>query len=322
MSPSSAIDDYRRREIASLNLKRDYIHAATAENTRLAYRSSIASFLRNGGSLPATSEIIIEYLERNASKFKVATLKLHLSALREWHSLQKLKDPTKDDTLKKVFKGIINTHGNVQKQAAPLTLTHLCQICEYLDTMNTAYAKRNKAIILVAFYGAFRVSELSDILYENVKEVDNGYEILIPKSKTDKTRKGVVRAIGKRVGIFCPVNALKAWLQVSNISDGHLFRSFRKDGTILDYKISPRNIEHMLYKIFLKLDFKDVDSFTTHSTRRGIATLMCEAGIPVKDIMAHCGWTDVKTAFKYIEQSNKFGVLNRLDDYVKKTLNL
>ncbi len=39
-----------------------YIHAATSDNTRAAYQSDIAHFLKAGGPLPTTPQVIETYL--------------------------------------------------------------------------------------------------------------------------------------------------------------------------------------------------------------------------------------------------------------------
>ncbi len=48
-------------EVAEIGVS-DYIAAATSDNTRTAYQSDIRHFLKEGGVLPATPEIIQSYL--------------------------------------------------------------------------------------------------------------------------------------------------------------------------------------------------------------------------------------------------------------------
>lgn len=78
-------------------------------------------------------------------------------------------------------------------------------------------ACRNNALIQVGFFGAFRRSELTAICYEHLNEVPEGFEILIPKSKTDQTGEGLICALPYGKDVLCPVTALHQWLEKSQI---------------------------------------------------------------------------------------------------------
>jgi len=41
-----------------------YIHAATSDNTRIAYQADIQHFLKSGGTLPATPEASILFVKQ------------------------------------------------------------------------------------------------------------------------------------------------------------------------------------------------------------------------------------------------------------------
>ncbi|MFX5693470.1 integrase, partial [Acinetobacter baumannii] len=53
---------------------RDFLAAATSENTRLTYRSAIRHFLAWGGILPADENAVIRYLLAHASSLNARTL--------------------------------------------------------------------------------------------------------------------------------------------------------------------------------------------------------------------------------------------------------
>src|SRR5260221_13928173 len=65
---------------------RELVKAATSPNTRRAYRSDLAHFLANGGSLPATAGLVAAYLARFAGQLAIATLTRRLVAVGRAHA--------------------------------------------------------------------------------------------------------------------------------------------------------------------------------------------------------------------------------------------
>ena len=68
LTESSQKTGLRNEENRSLSswVSNPYIKAATADNTRKAYRSDLKHFEAWGGKLPATPEIIAAYLQNYA----------------------------------------------------------------------------------------------------------------------------------------------------------------------------------------------------------------------------------------------------------------
>jgi hypothetical protein len=64
---------------------RAVLAAATADNTRRAYRSAVNHYLAWGGVLPADEAAIIRYLLTYAPTLNSRTLALRLTALSQWH---------------------------------------------------------------------------------------------------------------------------------------------------------------------------------------------------------------------------------------------
>ncbi len=176
-----------------------YLQAGTRDNTRKSYRSAIKHYeITWGGLLPATQEMICNYLSDKADILNPATLQLHLSALSSWHESQGFVNPTRHPLVKKTLKGIMALHGQQSRQASPMQIEQLQIICAHLDAQiqKTEERKtllplyRNKALMLVGFWRAFRSDELSRITIENISEKDDGLEIYLPRSKTDRSYGG------------------------------------------------------------------------------------------------------------------------------------
>ncbi len=92
--------DKKRLNLSTLDQKTqtpavidDYVHAATSDNTRLAYQSDINHFLAAGGTLPATPECITSYLRDCAETLNPNTIRRRMIGIRQWHKFQGHEDP-------------------------------------------------------------------------------------------------------------------------------------------------------------------------------------------------------------------------------------
>ena len=170
----------------------EYIQAATSENTRAAYQSDLRHFLQSGGRLPATVLDLQRYLKNSAPQYNPRTVTRRMTALRQWHRLQGLPDPTQNPAIQKTLQGIARLHGQPKQQAPALRLSDVDTLVAYLKQENSLLSLRNRALLLVGFFGAFRRSELVSLTWEHIVLVSDGMIITLPRSKTDQTGKRIV----------------------------------------------------------------------------------------------------------------------------------
>ena len=109
-----------------------YLQAATADNTRKAYRSAIRQFEKWGGRLPTTAQIIVNYLLEKATELNPRTLDLHLTALGQWHRFQGMNNPVQEPVVLKTMEGIRRVHGKPRRKAKALRLEHIAQMINHL----------------------------------------------------------------------------------------------------------------------------------------------------------------------------------------------
>ena len=155
----------------------DYLHAATRDNTRKSYRAAIEHFeVSWGGFLPATADSITHYIADYADSLSINTLRQRLAGIAAWHQDQGFPDPTKAPHVKKVLKGIAELHPTTPKQAKPIQLHHLKQLISTLDQtvqngsqINGLQAIRDKALLLMGFWRAFRSDELARLCVEQYR---------------------------------------------------------------------------------------------------------------------------------------------------------
>ena len=102
-----------------------YLHAATSDNTRSAYRNDIKHFVAWGGLLPTSADNVIAYLQTYASTLNPRTLVRRLTAIKHWHTYQGFFDPTSNPNVRKTLTGIMHVHGTPKEKAATLTIENL-----------------------------------------------------------------------------------------------------------------------------------------------------------------------------------------------------
>lgn len=200
---------------------RRLIQAATAPNTRRAYRSDLAHFLGNGGVLPAPAANVAGYLARFGDRLAIATLARRLVAIGRAHTSQGLANPCQADLVRLTMRGIRRTYGRPQRQALALTMEQMKTLIVRLG--HSPHDLRDRALLLMGFHGAFRRSELSAVDCKSVVRSRQGMVITIRKSKTDQERKGRELAISRSGGEDCPIRALDCWVESAGITEGPYF---------------------------------------------------------------------------------------------------
>lgn len=283
-----------------------YIHLATSDNTRKAYRHDIRHYESWGGRLPATSEMIARYLEAYAPTLNSRTLARRLIALRHWHVYQGFTDPTLHPAIQKTMAGIVRTHGKPKEKAHAINPEELTQIIQCLAKEDSLAATRDSALIQIGFFGALRRSELVAIQHEHIKWDKAGIEILLPQSKTDQLHEGQYCAIPYGNEILCPIQALKTWLNVSGINGGAIFRRIISGSRLGVSALTPLSINHILKHRANNAGLTDIKQLSSHSLRRGLATSAAHAGAPLQSIMRAGRWKQTNTVMEYIEASKQF----------------
>ena len=301
-----------------------YLQAATSDNTRKTYRSAIRHFERWGGRLPADSETLIRYLVDHAESLNTRTLELRLTALGQWHRFQGFNDPAQDPAVRKTLKGIGRTHGKPKKKARALRLQDMVTMLTHLNQQAPSIKRtRDKALLLIAYFGGFRRSELVMIEVGHLSWESEGLIIELPKSKTDQEGKGMQRAIPYGNKTVCPVTSLKEWLAESEITEGPVFRPVNRWGHIQAKPISPGSINDLLKAIGKACGFDFVPDLSSHSFRRGLATSSAREDIDFETIKKQGGWKSDATVWEYIDEGLLFNsnVTNTLIDRITEIFN-
>ena len=220
--------------------------AAASENTVRAYRSDWATFaawcdLANRTPLPAEPETMADFIAAMADEgYKPSTITRRVSAVARAHRLAGYSTPL-TGVARETMAGVRRTLGVAPRQVAPITVPDLRAMIHGLP--DDIRGVRDQALLLVGFAGALRRSELVGLDVADVAQVDAGTLLTLRRSKVDQEGQG--RQVGIPYGSrreTCPVRSLRNWLEVSDISDGPIFRPVGKGGSVGESRLSDRSV--------------------------------------------------------------------------------
>ena len=290
----------------------EYINAATRDNTRKSYQAAVEHFeVTWGGFLPATADAIANYLACYAGTLSTNTLRQRLAALAAWHLNQGFPDPTKTPYVKKVLKGIAELHPHREKRARPLAIEDIATLVAKLEIKQQQHPqslqpKRDKAIVLIGFWRAFRSDELSRMQVEHVEVApQRGMTIFLPRSKTDRRNLGAYHR-APSLKKLCPVEAYLDWVHSAKLRQGPVFRRINRWGRLSDSPLHPSSIINILRKLCLEAELENSDSYSSHSLRRGFANWANQNQWNMKELMDYVGWKDVQSAMRYLDNPDDF----------------
>ncbi len=283
-----------------------YIEAATSDNTRRTYQSAIRHFEGWGGLLPASESMVISYLLAHAERLNPRTLSLRLTALRQWHRFQKFPDPTNGAEVRKTLKGIERIHGQPKRKAKAFRLEDLERMIVGLAESKHMKSVRDRALLLVGFFGAFRRSELVGLNIDHLVWESEGVIITLPRSKTDQTGEGKIKALPYGEGLLCAASALRQWLELSETDQGPVFRGITRWSALKPERLNPASVNQILKTAAENAGLDFVPDLSSHSLRRSLATNAHRSGATFESIKRQGGWTHDNTVWEYIEEAQRF----------------
>jgi len=298
-----------------------YLRAASRENTQRSYRSALQHFETEwGGLLPASADTVARYLAEHAQLLALSTLQQRLAALADWHKSHGFTDPTKAQVVRKVFKGIRALHPMQQKQARPIQLDQVTQIAAWLDqaiassVQNGQRAEqlrhtRDRALLLLGFWRGFRGDELARLRVEHVDAVaGEGMTCFLAQSKGDRDARGrTFKAPALRT--LCPVEAYLAWIGLSELTEGPVFRAVDRWGHLGADGLHINSLVPLLRTLFHGAGIPLADQYSSHSLRRGFASWATAHGWDLKTLMEYVGWRDVHSAMRYMDAADPFSAM-------------
>ncbi len=286
-------DSTLARRLASYQRK---ANGALSENTMKALRADSGIFTawcagENLEPVPADPETVAGFIDAHGDR-AAATLRRYVSSIAHLHSAAGVTDPTKAVTVTLAIKRHSRANGTRQKQAQAINRSHVDRMIAAQG--DTPGGLRNRALIAVAYDTLCRRSELVALDMEDLTRTDDGSgTIALHKSKTDQDGAGQVRYLAPDT-----MGHLDAWLGVAGITEGAIFRSVRKGGSIGD-ALSDRAVSRIL-KVMAQAAGLDIDP-SGHSVRVGCSQDMIAAGFSLPEVMQAAGWKSPAMPARYSE---------------------
>lgn len=294
-----------RPDAELLEIAAAFARAAQAPRTRSAYSGQWQRFCafcaaRDLPALPAAPETVCAWMAARAADdgVKVSTIALGLAAIDAAHRAYGHESRKKHWAVARTWEGIRRRLGTPQRRAAAVMPRELAMMTSVQP--ETAVGLRTRALLVIGFAGALRRSELVALDVSDVAFTEDGVVITIRRSKTDQEGQGVT--VGLPFGsspLTCPARTLKAWLAVSKLDAGALFRNFAPHCGPMGERLDAADVARIV-KRAAKAAGLDPTNYSGHSLRAGLATAAARAGKSDRAIMAQGRWKTRTMVDRYV----------------------
>jgi integrase len=275
---------------------------ALAQETQRAYRTWLERYERwctETGASPDAAASVAAYIEHIVRQgYGVSAVQQLFAALRLKFRSQgvELDDPK----LRLLLRAVRRELGVAPRRAKrPFRL----EMLERVQWRPGLVGIRDRALMLVGFYGALRVRELVGLNIEDITEQKEGFVVAIWRSKTDQEGRGRFVAI-PRGGRLGPAEALEAWLDVlrqHGYTSGALFR-YARGKRLFAARMTVQAAQNVvkLYAAQLGYDPRD---FAGHSLRAGFVTSAALRNAPEEAIAKQTGHRSIVVLRSYIRRA-------------------
>lgn len=285
-----------------------------AGETFRAYKSRLTAFSNwcasvGRSAMPATPSTVAAYMSELEKQGKsAATIAQVVAAISKAHTIAGEVNPCRSDEVKTARRASCVRLGTAPHQKEAVTLKMLRAIVDDITGSSLADV-RDKALLLLGFYGAFRRSELSALRVSDLREDRSAdgrpvFVVTVRRSKTDQTGQGMEKAIFAATGRnkkFCPVRALREWIAAAGLSgDMPLFQSLIKGGKLSGRALSGHSVAAVIQSRAAAAGVEK--ELSGHSLRRGFVTSAVDAGASERSIMNQTGHKSPMTLRRYIER--------------------
>ncbi|WP_061026365.1 tyrosine-type recombinase/integrase [Bradyrhizobium sp. CCH5-F6] len=306
----------------------EYVKNAHSKNTQRAYKTDWEHFetwclSHDRTCFPAdVFETIVPYLTAHAGALKVSTLLRRLTAIRVIHRARGTKLDTSDERFRVFWQGLRNKHRVRPTKKAPLMSPDLRRAIQALPP--TLQGHRDRALLLIGFAAGLRRSELAGLWAAQdaeapgwIEETSDGLVVQLASSKTNQA--GEEEIIGVPFGkdeTVCPVRAYRAWLAISGIATGPVFRPISRHGKMASAAITGAGVALVVKRVVgnmalaegLTLDkaLSLASTYSGHSLRSGLATSAAKNRAPGHAIQRQLRHKSFATTLEYIRIGSLF----------------
>lgn len=271
----------------TVNAKVDYSPFTLQLYTRL--QRQYLQWCREQQRNPKDASTLLDYLaDRSAQGYSPSTLRQISAACQSWLYDEEAWKP--DERLSEFF---ASPQPRDTHPVQPFTLEMLQQV----SWRGGLEGVRDRALMLVGFYGALQVRELLELNIEDIEETDDGLVLNIRVGRTSR------QVTIPHDGTLQPVEALKQWLEVLRkygFTSGPVFRRVFW-GRLRNQRTQVVTVNLIVKHYAAQLGY-DPKQFTAGSLRAGFIKAALERGVPVEVIMQQAGISSFATMRRLIER--------------------
>jgi site-specific recombinase XerD len=281
------------------------IEGAYAPSTIRAYKANIERFItfsenHNQCALPADSQCVTTYIkELSDGRLKSASIRIAIASISAIHRLNQFDDPTTHPDVRIEMRRMHRKLGRESKQALGINMKTLEAMLNSAD--NSIIGLRDRALILIAYSGMCRRSELISLRVEDINyDNENTMKIKLRRSKTDQDGLGRWLHINNEAQ-----KAIEDWLEASEIVSGKLFRGVRR-GNQLSEDLNSSQINRIYKKLARRshISAELIKNISGHSMRVGAAQDLLITGASFPVIMQRGRWGKTDTVMRYLEMAS------------------
>jgi integrase len=287
-----------------------YSEASLSATTRRAYEQDWVAFANwcasyGAISLPAAPALVAGYLAFRAKTVGRSSLVRTLAAVAYRHRCHGHVWAANHPVIVSVMKGILRQHRRPVRPSAALTsdeIRILLATCKTEGCPAVILASmRDRALLLLGLAGGLRRSELVALEVSDLRFTPDGAVLRIRRSKSDQEGKGA--DIGIRCGKHsdtCPIQAVQAWLKLSGIADGLIFRALTAAGTIRN-GLTGNGVWKILRRraALAGLTVHETERLSPHGLRAGFITEAYLNGALDEQVAHHARHQDLNTTRGY-----------------------
>ena len=216
--------------------------------------------------------------------------------------LVQAKPPTSSEGVKAMMRGIRRTIGTSKVQKTPATHDIVAAM---LDACGGGLAGiRDRALISVGFATAMRRSELVALELADLIPVEDGYRVIIRRSKGDQEGEGQEVAVPRGYRLR-PVEAVQTWLASAEISAGPVFRAVGHGGRVSCEGLADDSAARIV-KRYARRVGQDPASYAGHSLRSGFLTSAAEPGASIWKLLEVSRHKSLDTLRGYVRRVDLF----------------
>ena len=282
--------------------------SASTWNTYRAACRAFERYCEEAGAEPwercatTAAETIARFVR--ASHLKPQTLAGYVAAIKAVRRLRQLP-PADEIRVALALAAARRRRGVGAKRAPALGIDQLRGVISRIG--RDLPGARDRAMILLGWAAALRVSEIVGLTTQDVRFDDAGLVLTIRRSKTDQDGVGaeVYVPMNDAEPMLCAVRALRALLDAvaaqfrhASQSGERLFVSIARSGR-LGHSLSTEGARKIIKRRFRAAGLTE---HTPHSLRAGCVTAMAGAGIALAESMAHSPHRSVQVHMGYVRR--------------------